>query len=202
MRGDVQHLVKLAEKTGYKNTKSMEFLRNLVDLIKPEHVLELGTAFGCSAAYMALTMQTKVVTIDNYDGAYAKSVDEVVENMKPLYVDLRVTPLKGNTHESSKVLEKAGIQIHPEIIFMDADHSYNGLINEYNSFLPILPDQHIIIVDDYIAANPDARVFVNDLVASYEFCVVLKDFHWGMAVLCTNSGYLLKVARAVEACGQ
>lgn len=188
----------LASKTGYKTTKSLEFLRDLVGRVQPKFVLELGTAFGGSAAYMASRIGNgKIVSIDNYDGLYASGANIVENDLIRLGLKDKVVLLKGNTHHSCKILSDAGISISPEIVFMDADHSYRGLVAEYKGFSTILPKEHIIIIDDFIASS-DAQVFVSEMIRQYEFCTTIKSFHWGMAILCTNSGHLIRIASSVK----
>ena len=189
----------LVNATGYKSTKSLEFLRNLVGRIKPSCVLELGTAFGASAAYMAATIgDGKVISIDNYSGMYAKDVANVQTIMDRLGFADKVTLIKGDSRKSGEVLKQAGIVVSPEIVFMDADHSYNGLVAEYSGFVAMLPKKHIVIVDDALADAKDEVKFVSELMCKYAFCVTIKNLHNGISLLCTDSEYLIKIADSIK----
>jgi len=192
----VQYLV---QATGYEETKSLEFLRDLVACIKPASVLELGTGFGASAAYMAAAIGNgRIVTVDNYDGGYANSPRALEENFKRLGFDGKVRFVKSTTHKTCEALKVAGIKIVPEIVFMDADHSQDGLAAEYRNIQPLLPKDHIIVVDDVAVAIPDVRKFVVETMEQYEYCLTVKNFHWGMAIACTNSDYFIKVANIIR----
>lgn len=185
----------LVQATGYESTRSLEFLHNLVKQIRPKCVLELGTGFGASTVYMAKAIENGyVVSVDNYDGGYASSPNVINNNfLTKLGLSNKVVLLKGNTHQTRSTLEAAKLKIAPEILFMDADHGYEGLITEYNNIVPILPKEHIVVIDDLIANLPDVRNFLVDLMGRYEFCLSIKSFHWGMAVVCTSSSYLAVV---------
>jgi predicted O-methyltransferase YrrM len=189
----------LVNATGYKSTKSLEFLRNLVGRVKPTRVLELGTAFGASAAYMASAIEGGlVISVDNYSGMYAKDVASIQTIMDRLGFADKVMLLKGDSRKSGDVLKQAGIVASPEIVFMDADHSYNGLLAEYNGFVAMLPKKHIVIVDDALADAQDEIKFVSELMCKYAFCVTIKNFHNGISLLCTDSEYLIKIADSIK----
>lgn len=191
--------LELANRTGYEDTRSLQFLHHLVKSIQSVNVLELGTAFGASAAFMAAGIKNGLlVSIDNYSGDYAKTPDEVIESLKILDLDKRVKLLKGNTHHSAAVLQNAGVEVKFDILFMDADHSYKGLKKEYNASLQLLAEEHIVIVDDSHIGSYRVRDFVAELAFQYAFCILIKNIHWGMAVFCMNNEQMIKVANALE----
>jgi predicted O-methyltransferase YrrM len=188
----------LAQKTGYEDMRSLRFLHYLVLSLKPDSVLEFGTAFGASAAYMASGIGNGlVVSIDNYSGAYAKSPDEVAESLLGLGLKRRVRLLSGSTHDAAAILRDAGMDRKFEVLFMDADHSYRGLKKEFKVASPSLAKEHVVIVDDTHVGGPEIRNFVMELSLQYAFCIMIRDMHWGMAVFCTNSGQAIRVADAL-----
>lgn len=190
--------LELAKRTGYEDDKTLQFLHHLMKNVHPSRVLELGTAFGASTAYMAAGIGNGlIVSIDNYSGAYSKKPDEVFKSLKILGLDKNVRLLHGNTHNSDILLEQTKIRKKFDILFMDADHSYKGLKLEYGSALSSLKKEHIIIVDD-THVSPEIGKFIVELAMEYAFCIMIKNMHWGMTVFCTNSGQMIKIADAME----
>ncbi len=188
-------LMRIVEQQGYTNTKSLQFLHNLVMYIQPNYVLELGTGYGCSTAFMATALNAgKVISIDNHQDQ-AKTIDIPTENVKACGVADKVILLEGSSFNVVELLTKAGIKVEPEIIFMDASHMYDNLVKEHASFRKVLPKDHIIIVDD--ADTPPVFKFACELMQQYEFGIWLKHFHYGMAIVCTNPEYLTKIDRAI-----
>lgn len=196
---DGDNFVQLAKRTGYEDLRTLRLLYCLVRNIQPSCVLEFGTAFGASAAYMAAAIgKGLIVSIDDYRGDYAKAPNEVSESLYTLGLDKRVRLLHGNTHNASTVLRDAGIGGKFDILFMDADHSHKGLKAEYREASPMLTEEHVVIIDDTQASSPEVRSFIVELASQYAFCIMIRDMHWGITVFCTNSGQAIKVADALE----
>lgn len=77
-----------------KDTES--FLGMIADLSRPKRILEIGTAIGYSAAFLASALPScRVVTIEREEDAHA----EAVLNMERLGLADRVTCLKGDAIE-------------------------------------------------------------------------------------------------------
>lgn len=189
-------LPRIATETGYKNLKSMHFLYHLVKNINPDCVLELGTWLGASAGYMASAIKEdgRIVSIDNYKQHRELEVPIDVPELNLSMCGLldKVILIEGDTFEVSRLL--AEFPLHPEIIFMDASHTAEAMKKEYDSFSSILPDNHVIVFDDYFSP---VEPFVTSIKSRYKFCVIVEDFHQGIAVVGTNVDYLTKVNDAI-----
>ena len=190
-------LARIAQETGYSNLKSMYFLHNLVKNINPDCVLELGTYLGGSAAYMASAIKEGgvVVSIDSRGQLSLMKLDLDVPNRNIELCGLtdKLFFVEGSTFCVSELL--VGFPMKPEIVFMDASHDLEGLWKEYRSLAPLLPENHVIVIDDIW---PEVCEFVFQLLKQYPFCLTIKDFHQGMAVLCTHSEYLTKISDAIR----
>ena len=189
-------LPKIVTETGYKDFKSMHFLYHLVKNIDPDCILELGTWLGASAGYMASAIKEdgKIVSIDDYKQHKQMNVDVGTpeRNLDLCGLLDKVILIEGSTFNAATLL--AEFPLKPEIVFMDASHTTDALKKEYDGFLSILPEQYVIVIDDYI---PSVRPFAALIESRYEFRIVLKDFHQGMAVLGTDIDYLIKVNDAI-----
>jgi len=188
-------LERIAKESRYVDLSSMQFLYNLVKEINPDQVLELGTYLGGSALYMASAIKDGgvVFSIDNNELLLSeeKAVDTPAQNAGACGLISKVQFISGNTQQVSDL-----ISIQPEIVFMDAHHEPENMWKEYQSFVSLLPERHIIVVDDLW---PLVCEFMFELSKQYSFSFIMKDFHQGVGVLFTHSDYLIKVVNAAEA---
>lgn len=171
--------------TAYRETRSLEFLHHLVKAVKPKMVLELGTGKGCSTAFMALAMGNngKVVSVDNYERPDINNQQLVVDNLTECGVLDKVELVACSTFDCADKVRGA-----PEIVFMDASHRAEGLRKEYESLRRLLPDAHIIVIDD--ALFNDIIEFVMGLVKEHEYqFYFFVAFHQGMAILAKTAEY-------------
>ena len=200
---DAPGLRDVLSRTAYEDVRSLVFLHYLVELIKPDVVLELGTGHGCSTAFMALAMgDGKVVSIDNYERADINSPDVVMRNLKLCGVPDVVVLVKGSTFETGELVrKKLGEGMLAKIVFMDSSHTDVNLRREYDSIRDVLPKEHVIVVDDAFANDvPD---FVLHLMReeAYNSCVLLP-YHQGLAVLVMGDRCLQHVVSSVARCNQ
>ncbi len=181
------------DQTAYEDTRSLEFLHHLVGAVKPTMVLELGTGKGCSTAFMALAigLGQGIVTVDNYEREDINSEELVKANLESCGISIHdgVTQVKGSTFD----IDKLWPNLYPEITFMDSSHIAINLQREYDVLKNILPESHIIVVDD--AYWNDAMDFVKKL--DYPFFVGLP-YHLGMAVLATDFKYMKLIESAAK----
>ncbi len=137
--------------------QTQSFLRTLLAMIKPESVLEVGTAIGFSAILMAeYTPATcRITTIENYE----KRIPLAKENFqKSGYAD-RITLLQGDAGDILPELNGAY-----DLIFMDAAKG------QYLNFLPevmrLLKTGGVLLSDN---------VLMDGVVLESRYAVVRRD---------------------------
>lgn len=189
-------LVRIAKESRYKDYTSLYFLRDLVRGINPDCVLELGTFLGASAAYMASAIKDggRVISIDNNDQLRSEgiAVDTPNKNLQKCNLSNKVRFIEGSTQHVAELLPN--LVSPPEIIFMDAHHEPDNMWKEYHGLASILPKSHVIVIDDLW---PIVCEFVSELTKKYPFTILLKDFHQGMAIVCTHSKYLINITQVI-----
>ena len=76
--------------------ETLNFICTLLAALKPENILELGTATGVSAAVMLdICKDAHLTTIEREKSFY----DEAVKNFKCFEIDMRITALYGDAYE-------------------------------------------------------------------------------------------------------
>lgn len=113
--------------TGGVECEVGEFLYSLVRMIKPEKILETGTHFGVSSAYMALGMSHnnfgKIITID----------PTYYEEAKQLHKNLNVTQyitqieLHAEKFETDEMFDIAFLDSEPILRFSEFDYFYKNI---------------------------------------------------------------------------
>ena len=90
------------------------FLRVLLEMQHPTHILELGTAIGYSAILMGgcIDENSRITTIENYE----KRIPIARENIKNAGMEDKITVVQGDALEEMKKMPDASV----DFIFMDA----------------------------------------------------------------------------------
>ncbi len=109
-------------------SETAALLRSLTAALKPENILEIGTAVGYSALQMCQVMPENchITTIEKYE----KRIPEAKENFKKAGEESRITFLEGDADMWLKELK--GKQF--DLVFMDAAKG------QYLNWLPLLLD--------------------------------------------------------------
>lgn len=119
--------------------ETVVFMEFLLGQIKPQQVLEIGTAIGFSASLMAQYAGDKghVTTIDRFD----KMIAEAKETFRFLELEDKITLLEGQAADILPTLKGSY-----DFIFMDSAKS------KYIEFLPdclrLLKKEGVLMVDD------------------------------------------------------
>lgn len=186
------YLKAVVEQTGYLDLRSLLFLHNLVEQVKPECVIELGTGYGCSAIFMALGGAKSVVSVDDYRGDTSLNIDVTKINIEKCNVCNQVTLLKGDSRDKLVIKDLA------EMCFMDASHNPEDLCKELGSLKTNLSANHVLVIDDIFSIHLDTFSF--DLLRQGYQALHVFPFHNGVAVLNTNEVlYGCKISKAAEA---
>ena len=109
-------------------SESAALLRSLTAALRPENILEIGTAVGYSALQMCQVMPANchITTIEKYE----KRIPEAKENFRKAGEESRITFLEGDADMWLKELK--GKQF--DLVFMDAAKG------QYLNWLPLLLD--------------------------------------------------------------
>lgn len=109
-------------------SETADLLRSLTAALRPENILEIGTAVGYSALQMCQVMPENchITTIEKYE----KRIPEAKENFRKAGEESRITFLEGDADMWLKELK--GKQF--DLVFMDAAKG------QYLNWLPLLLD--------------------------------------------------------------
>ena len=127
-------------------SETAALLRSLTAALRPENILEIGTAVGYSALQMCQVMPANchITTIEKYE----KRIPEAKENFRKAGEESRITFLEGDADMWLKELK--GKQF--DLVFMDAAKG------QYLNWLPLLLDlMHVgaVLISDNVLQDGD-----------------------------------------------
>ncbi len=137
-----QRRIKDIAATSLKTKKFAQLLFKIVQYYQPNTILELGTSLGTTSAYLASGKKdAKVITMEGSSAIAAIAK----ENFKKLSLQ-NIQIIEGNFDETlSNSLEQLHII---DVAFLDGNHRYEPTVRYFNSILPKLNKQSIVILDD------------------------------------------------------
>jgi len=123
-------------------SKYGKLLYRISKYYQPKTVLELGTAFGISTAYLSLPVKdSRIVSIEGC--ANTASIAQ------KLFNELKLNNITLVNGVFSEILPLALIDLRPiDLIFIDGDHKYESTLNYFLLSLNYINEDSIIIFDD------------------------------------------------------
>jgi len=125
-----------------KSAKYGQLLYRLSDYIQARKILELGTSLGLTTSYLAASSSiSKVVSLEGSQ----QIADVALENFKHLEIK-NIKIIVGNIDQTlSNVLKEFD---YLDLIFIDANHKYQALINYFEQGLTKINTDSIMVIDD------------------------------------------------------
>lgn len=163
----------------------MNRYKNIFDIIneiKPQTIMEIGTWNGVNAVKMIKTAQRWRDSVCYYgfdlfeDFTEAKKefcpkipakYEDVVNRFSDIHC--RVELIKGNTHKTLAKFVATPI----DLIFMDGGHSLETIQSDWNNIQKFISVKTTILLDDYYINRNDVgcQNLVKDLIASTKWAV-------------------------------
>lgn len=117
--------------------ESMFLIWKMLQYLKPQSVLEIGFGAGQTTGLIleATLPTTKIISVD--------ISDQYFEQFRNRFLNNNLTLL----HLDSNYLN---LTQKFDFIYIDGDHTYNGITNDLNKCLPLLHQNSILCIDDYL----------------------------------------------------
>lgn len=146
-------------------------LHNLRTFLNKEHAVyvEIGSYVGSSARLMlSHPLSTKVYCIDpchldaGHFGGTKSQYDTLYDNCKQVGDTFHIIAKKSTDPSVYDDIKDTPI----DILFIDGDHSFDGVVSDWNTFSPLVADGGYIVFDDYCDAqfSPEVRPAVDHIV--------------------------------------
>lgn len=173
----IEHIQKLIKQNGViASDDHGQLLHSIVKFFRCETIAEIGVAYGDTTRWLCQAAPN--ATVHGFDcwadhGVMEKtygqksSKEDVAKFLKYFHNVENFELLKVNTiTEKDKFLEKIS-EIGPlDFVFIDGDHSYDGVKNDFELVYPHLSDKGIVVFHDTLLCD-GTRQFANDLRTKY-----------------------------------
>lgn len=157
-----------------------QILFRLAWFTKAKTILELGTSLGFTTAYLAsANVRSTVISLEGCPNLadYASHLHEKLHiNNTRLYTgDIAQTlPLVLQTVSSI------------DLVFLDANHQYKPTLEYFDTLLPYIHEESIVVFDD-IYWSPDMKRAWDTIIAREEVTISIDFFHFGVVFFRKNA---------------
>lgn len=149
-------------------------LYNVVREFKPHSIIELGTGFGISTAYLAAALPGS--SVQTIEGSPERS--SIAKEFLHQINILNVTFITG---EFENILENLLLKArHPLLLFIDGNHKYQPSLNYFQIILKYVNDDTIIIFDDIHWSSEMEKAW-KEIYRNEKVILSLDLFRYGMA---------------------
>ncbi len=155
--------------------KKGALLFRLVEYFRPEQVLELGTSVGIGTLYLQLAHRS--ATIITFEGCpHTAAVAQKTFEKMGLSPSLVVGNLEDTLPQTLEKIPKV------DLVYMDANHTYQATLHYFESILPKLHENSVVVVDD-IRWSADMKQAWDVLCQRPEILLSLDLFDCGILLL-------------------
>lgn len=155
----------------------------------PRFLMELGTARGGTLFLLTRVASSDalILSVDLPNGPYGGGYPEWKADLFRAFAKDRqcIHLIRGNSHKSStfeKVRELLGRR-QLDFIFVDADHSYEGVRRDYEMYSPLVRKGGMIAFHDIVPGLPESLNgvprFWNEIKQGHKYVEIVKD--WGQS---------------------
>jgi predicted O-methyltransferase YrrM len=141
---------------------SANLLYGLVRSMKPEVCVEIGSALGKSACYIGMALKENgrgmLYAIDPHettdwnDRGAVNSIEVLHSNLSALGVSEQVTIVRSYSQDAARSWDRP-----IDFIFIDGDHSYEGVKRDWELFVPHVKPFGMVVFHDTIWDLPAYR---------------------------------------------
>jgi Predicted O-methyltransferase len=165
----------------------------IVASISPTKVLEIGTFQGGTLCILARLAAPRaiIISIDLPGGEFGGGQSKIRSLLYHAFGKSlqRMHLIRGDSHSEEIAARVRGITQSLDLLFIDGDHTYEGVKHDFLSYSPLIRKGGIVAFHD-IAEHPekaggDVPRFWNELKASYRHEEIIKNPEqgWGIGVL-------------------
>lgn len=142
-----------------------------------KNYVEIGTHYGisfCGILNSGYYKDHNFISIDpdqnmnSYDKTNKTGHDILKENIKMFNKENNYTILKGYSNDENIINKLKTIIDEIDLLYIDGDHSYEGVTVDFENYFPLVRKNGFIIFDDYLPYTRDSHKAINDIVEKYK----------------------------------
>jgi predicted O-methyltransferase YrrM len=146
-------------------------LYDIINLYPEEYnvnYVEIGCYAGGSAC---LVLQRKNTNVYSIDLGHPISPDIAIKNVNNFNTsDNLYEYIKGNSQSEETLKTLKNFINHIDVLFIDGDHTLNGVKLDFNIYSPMVKSGGYIVFDDYndMEFSPEVKIAVDELLSNLE----------------------------------
>jgi predicted O-methyltransferase YrrM len=146
-------------------------LYDIINLYPEEYnvnYVEIGCYAGGSAC---LVLQRKNTNVYSIDLGHPISPDIAIKNVNNFNTsDNLYEYIKGNSQSEETLKTLKNFIDHIDVLFIDGDHTLNGVKLDFNIYSPMVKSGGYIVFDDYndMEFSPEVKIAVDELLSNLE----------------------------------
>jgi predicted O-methyltransferase YrrM len=124
-----------------KSEKECIFISKMVEFLKPENILELGTSLGITSSYIAKANNNALLT--TVEGCFY-----TLEIAKSVFCKLELKNINAINSTFEASLHDVFIGKKIDMAFIDGNHAYQPVMNYFNIISQQISERGVVIIDD------------------------------------------------------
>lgn len=191
----LENLYQFADRFEYKKINfkpsqiKEEFIKflSISSRIKPKIILEIGTADGGTLFLFTRILDPNgiIISVDLSSGNFSRYPDFKLPLFKSFAIDdQKIILIRGNSHDSNtlnKIKKIINDSSAIDILFIDGDHSYEGVFEDYKKYSKLVNEKGIIAFHDIVPGDPDCvggvPQFWQELKVNKQVIEIVEDWH-------------------------
>ncbi|MFX1328520.1 MAG: class I SAM-dependent methyltransferase [Promethearchaeota archaeon] len=175
---------KLIFRTMQNRFEVTEFL-NYIIRIKPKSILEIGTARGGTLFLLTRFSSTdaNIISLDLPGGIHGGGYPRFRIPFFKTFVskNQKLKLIRDNSHDTStlKKIKKILKDHKLDLLFIDGDHTYEGVKKDFEMYAPLVKKNGIIAFHDIVVHAPEINCYVdkfwNEIKKNFNFREIYKE---------------------------
>jgi predicted O-methyltransferase YrrM len=148
-------------------------MARMTAFLSPETILELGTSFGISAAYLLTGAPGAKLTTIEGDADVAKVAQQTFDQLGLVQIHM----IRAEFDEGLERYLKQTQFI--DLLFIDGNHTSAALVRYFNKLKPYFREKTVVVVDD-LYWSADMQHGWKNLIADESVTQSVNCFHFGL----------------------
>ena len=173
----------------WQKKEEIIMLMEILQKQKPKYVLEIGTAGGGSLFMLSQGIEDDsiLISIDlpngQFGGGYPDNRITLYKSFAKTSQKIKLIRKDSHSLESLKSVKKILKENSLDFIFIDGDHSYDGVKKDYELYAPLVKKNGLIAFHDIVQGSPEnvggVPIFWKQLKEKHKHLEIVSDWNQG-----------------------
>ena len=159
--------------------------------MKAKNILEIGTANGGTLFLLSRFSDPNalIMTMDLPESFFFRGFDFKIRRFYKSFAShqQKIALINGDSHDISSLQKLNEFLYHEklDILFIDGDHSYEGVKKDFEMYSPLVREEGLIVFHDIVVVPPEiekangVHQFWNEIKKNFEYKEIVEDWEQG-----------------------